>query len=54
MDVIDIYKTGKIGDKVTLEGWVRNNRNQKEFGFIDFYDGTIVDSLQIVYTKEPN
>ena len=52
MDVIDIYKTGKIGDKVTLEGWVRNNRNQKEFGFIDFYDGTIVDSLQIVYTKD--
>ena len=52
MDVIDIFKTGKIGDKVTLEGWVRNNRNQKEFGFIDFYDGTIVDSLQIVYTKD--
>ena len=52
MDVIDIFKTGKIGDKVSLEGWIRNNRNQKEFGFIDFYDGTIVDSLQIVYTKE--
>jgi len=52
MDVIDIFKTKKIGDKVSLEGWVRNNRNQKEFGFIDFYDGTTVNSLQIVYTKE--
>ena len=52
MDVIDVFKTGKIGDKVSLEGWVRNNRNQKEFGFIDFYDGTTVNSLQIVYTKE--
>ena len=52
MDVIDIFKTKKIGDKVSLEGWIRNNRNQKEFGFIDFYDGTTVNSLQIVYTKD--
>ena len=52
MDLIDVFKTKKIGDKVTLEGWVRNNRDQKEFGFIDFYDGTTVDTLQIVYTKE--
>ena len=52
MDVIDIFKTKKIGDTVSLEGWVRNNRNQKEFGFIDFYDGTTVSSLQIVYTKD--
>jgi len=52
MDVIDIFKTKKIGDEVSLEGWVRNNRNQKEFGFIDFYDGTTVNSLQIVYTKD--
>ena len=52
MDVIDIFKTKKIGDKVSLEGWVRNNRNQKKFGFIDFYDGTTVNSLQIVYTKD--
>ena len=52
MDLIDVFKTKKIGDKVTLEGWVRNNRDQKEFGFIDFYDGTSVNTLQIVYTKE--
>ena len=52
MDLIDVFKTKKIGDKVTLEGWVRNNRDQKEFGFIDFYDGTSINTLQIVYTKE--
>ena len=52
MDLIDVFKTKKIGDKVELEGWVRSNRDQKEFGFIDFYDGTTFDTLQIVYTKE--
>lgn len=52
MDLIDVFKTKKIGDEVKLEGWVRNNRDQKEFGFIDFYDGTSIDTLQIVYTKE--
>ena len=52
MDLIDVFKTKKIGDKVKVEGWVRNNRDQKEFGFIDFYDGTSINTLQIVYTKE--
>ncbi len=52
MDLIDVFKTKKIGDKVSLEGWIRNNRDQKEYGFIDFYDGTTVNTLQIVYTKD--
>ena len=51
MDLIDVFKNKKIGDKVTLEGWVRNNRDQKEFGFIDFYDGTSINTLQVVYDK---
>lgn len=52
MDLIDVFKKKKIGDKIKIEGWIRNNRKQKEFGFIDFYDGTTVETLQIVYTKE--
>ncbi len=55
MDLSDVFKTKKIGDKVKLNGWVRNNRDQKEFGFIDFYDGTSINTLQIVYDKNlPN
>ena len=34
---------------ITVEGWVRNHRKQKEFGFIDFSDGTYFKHLQIVY-----
>ncbi|MDI6452199.1 asparagine--tRNA ligase [Peloplasma aerotolerans] len=38
-----------IGKEITLFGWVRNNRAQKEFGFINFHDGTFFDSVQVVY-----
>ena len=38
-----------IGKKVTLEGWIKNHRKQKEFGFIDFNDGTFFKSVQVVY-----
>jgi len=34
-----------------LRGWVRNHRAQKEFGFINFHDGTFFDSLQVVYEE---
>ena len=51
MDLIDILKTKKIGDEVRVEGWIRNHRRKKEFGFIDFYDGTSFETLQIVYDK---
>ena len=52
MDLIDVFKNKKIGDTISVEGWVRNHRRQKEFGFIDFYDGTSFNSLQIVYSKD--
>ncbi|MFA5560191.1 MAG: asparagine--tRNA ligase [Acholeplasmataceae bacterium] len=41
--------------ELTLLGWVRNNRAQKEFGFLNFHDGTFFESIQIVYdTKLKN
>ena len=54
MDVRELFKDiEKYEDKVvTLEGWVRNNRNQSNFGFMDFNDGTYFQSLQLVYDKE--
>lgn len=38
--------------QVSLEGWIRNNRDQKSFGFIALNDGTAFESIQIVYEKE--
>ena len=52
MDLKDVFAKKKIGDKIEVEGWIRNHRPQKEFGFIDFYDGTCLKSLQVVYDKD--
>ena len=49
IDVKDLFKNDFIGKEVTVQGWIRNHRKQKDFGFIDFNDGTYFKSLQIVY-----
>ena len=45
--VLDVSKY--LEKEVILQGWVRNHRKQKEFGFIDFSDGTCFDTIQLVY-----
>ncbi len=42
---LDDYK----GNEIVLQGWIRNHRKQKEYGFIDFNDGTFFKSVQVVY-----
>ena len=37
------------GQTVTLQGWIRNHRKQKNMGFIDFYDGMCFKNPQVVY-----
>ena len=51
MDVVELIKNVKdyMDKDVTLQGWIRNHRKQKEFGFIDFADGTCFDHIQLVY-----
>jgi len=49
VDVKKIYEEDLIGKEIIVEGWVRNHRKQKEFGFIDFSDGTCFKHLQVVY-----
>lgn len=38
--------------EIEIQGWIRRHRKQKEFGFIDFSDGTCFKHIQIVYDKE--
>lgn len=51
MDLRELYekKSKFIGKEVSLHGWVRNHRKQKNIGFIDFFDGTCFNSIQLVY-----
>lgn len=37
---------------VLVQGWIRTNRDQKEFGFINLNDGSTVTNLQVVYDKD--
>lgn len=54
IDVKVLYENlkEKMNTEVTLQGWVRNHRKQKEFGFIDFNDGTFFNNVQIVYDNK--
>ncbi|MBO5376576.1 MAG: asparagine--tRNA ligase [Bacilli bacterium] len=51
IDVRELYEKlcKYMGKEVTLQGWIRNHRKQKEFGFIDFSDGTCFKHVQLVY-----
>lgn len=53
MDLKDLFASiTEYKEKVvTVEGWIRNHRDQKTFGFIDFSDGTAMEHLQIVYDE---
>lgn len=37
---------------ITINGWVRNNRDSKNFGFLVINDGTYFNSIQVVYDNE--
>ena len=54
MDLKELYeKLNEYMEKdVELSGWIRNHRKQKEFGFIDFSDGTCFEHAQIVYDNK--
>ena len=52
MDIKKLYENDYIGKKVKVEGWIKNHRRQKDFGFIDFSDGTCFSHLQIVYDNK--
>ncbi len=54
LDLKDIYIDYKnyLNKNIEIQGWIKNHRKQKEFGFIDFNDGTYFKNLQVVYDNE--
>ena len=56
LDLADLVKDYKkyLDKEIIIEGWIRNHRKQKSFGFIDFSDGTCFSHLQIVYEEDIN
>ena len=52
LDEVFAKKDEFLNKEITVHGWIRNHRAQKEFGFLDFSDGTTMEHLQIVYDKD--
>ena len=40
------------GQNVTVAGWIRTLRDQKQFGFISLNDGTFFQNLQVVFERD--
>ncbi|MCH5343521.1 MAG: asparagine--tRNA ligase [Acetatifactor sp.] len=53
-DIKDLYrqKESFIDREVTVGGWVRSNRDSKNFGFLVINDGTFFEPLQVVYGEK--
>ncbi len=59
MDLVSIRELYKntdayIGNEVEIGGWVRSNRDSKQFGFLVINDGTFFETLQVVYHDTMN
>ena len=54
-DLFDLFASKgdlPINKLITVEGWIRTNRNSGKVGFIELHDGTCFKSLQIVYSSD--
>ena len=51
MELVKIFNNinNYVDKEIEINGWIRNHRKQKEFGFIDFSDGTCFKHIQVVY-----
>ena len=50
VNIREIFRNTKQyeNQEVTIGGWVRSNRNSKNFGFIVVNDGTFFEPIQVV------
>ncbi|MFM7447782.1 MAG: asparagine--tRNA ligase [Leptolyngbyaceae cyanobacterium] len=46
--ILDLLRSGQPGETVTIKGWVRTKREQKDFSFVEVNDGSSLAGLQVV------
>jgi asparaginyl-tRNA synthetase len=49
--IATLLRRGQPGESVTIQGWVRTKREQKEFSFIEVNDGSAMAGLQVVVSQ---
>lgn len=50
--ILDILRHGQPGETVTVQGWIRTKREQKEFSFLEVNDGSSMAGLQAVVNQD--
>ena len=50
--IIDLLRTGQPAQTVTIQGWVRTKREQKEFCFVEINDGSSLVGLQAILSAD--
>ncbi|PSB24569.1 asparagine--tRNA ligase [Stenomitos frigidus] len=50
--IVDLLRHGQPDESVTIKGWVRTKREQKEFSFVEVNDGSSLAGLQVVVNQE--
>jgi len=48
LSVKDLLEAGKAGEEVTIKGWVRTKRGNKQINFVALNDGSTINNIQIV------
>lgn len=51
LTIREIYRNSDnyVGNKVTIEGWVKTVRDSKTFGFLELNDGSFFKNIQVVF-----
>ncbi len=52
MSIKKILELSNEGKTVQLKGWVRFNRSSKKIGFLEIFDGSTLNGIQVVYKAE--
>lgn len=47
--ISELLKSGQSGDRITVMGWVRTKRGNKNVAFVALNDGSVIHNLQIVF-----
>jgi asparaginyl-tRNA synthetase len=50
--ILELLRTGQPDESVTIQGWVRTKREQKEFSFVEVNDGSSMAGLQVVMNQD--
>ncbi|HPI71736.1 MAG TPA: OB-fold nucleic acid binding domain-containing protein, partial [Tenuifilaceae bacterium] len=50
--IVDLLKSDKIGKEVSVKGWVRTRRGNKNVAFVALNDGSTIHNIQLVADVE--